>query len=126
MNPETSKDVSLDIIIVNWNAGLQIRRCLDSIVAADVPFVSRVVVVDNGSTDGSADALRPPPSLTILRNPGNRGFAAACNRVTPGVFGTNFMADWDHADSREVDVVTGAFLLIRRAPALLGRGAEAD
>ena len=73
---------SLDIIIVNWNAGQQLRQCLDSIVSIkqDGFKISRVVVVDNASTDGSVnglDDLRLP--LTIIRNKMNFGFAKGCN-----------------------------------------------
>lgn len=76
---------ALDIIIVNWNAGIQLRGCLDSILAArrDGFELDRVVVVDNASEDGSAnrlDGLDLP--LVIQRNQENRGFAAAANQGT--------------------------------------------
>ena len=74
---------SLDIIIVNWNAGRQLRDCLESIVSVrrDGFTLGRVVVVDNASSDGSLDdldALSLP--LNIIRNSINRGFGAACNQ----------------------------------------------
>jgi GT2 family glycosyltransferase len=74
---------SLDIIIVNWNAGRQLRDCLASIVTTQCHGfeIRRVVVVDNASWDGSAlelDDLALP--LTVLHNTTNRGFAAACNQ----------------------------------------------
>lgn len=74
---------SLDIVIVNWNTGGQLGECLASIPGAlDGSFdLSRVVVVDNASADGSADAEAPPGlPLEIVRNEENRGFAAACNQ----------------------------------------------
>jgi N-acetylglucosaminyl-diphospho-decaprenol L-rhamnosyltransferase len=73
----------LDIIIVNWNAGPQIAECVKSIAAADTHGLSldRVVIVDNGSTDGSADLTAPRGlRLEVMRNRENRGFAAACNQ----------------------------------------------
>lgn len=42
--------------------------------------VSMVVVVDNGSTDGTADALSRRPDVTVIRNPENLGCAAAWNQ----------------------------------------------
>lgn len=72
----------LDIVIVNWNAGALLRQCLASVFASDLEAVtlSRVVVVDNASTDGSLDDLPfPEPPFTPIRLPTNRGFAAACN-----------------------------------------------
>jgi hypothetical protein len=74
---------SLDIIIVNWNTGIQLQNCLDSIAEADQKTfeLKRVVVVDNASTDGSADHLASPTlPLTIIKNTCNQGFAAACNQ----------------------------------------------
>ena len=78
---------SLDIIIVNWNAGVQLCDCLQSIntVNRDGFELSRVVVVDNASRDWSANGLeyRRLP-LTIIRNKENRGFAPACNQGAKG------------------------------------------
>jgi len=79
---------SMDIIIVNWNSGEQLCNCLESIINAANQrcfILNRVVVVDNASWDGSADKLedvRLP--LLIIRNPENRGFAAACNQGAKG------------------------------------------
>jgi N-acetylglucosaminyl-diphospho-decaprenol L-rhamnosyltransferase len=74
---------SLDIIIVNWNSGTQLQHCLDSIAAASRNRFSlhHVVVIDNASSDGSAEQLQPRDlPLTILRNETNRGFGTACNQ----------------------------------------------
>ncbi len=74
---------SLAIIIVNWNAGKQLRDCLDSIVSTSRNgfTLARVVVVDNASTDGSLEGLESLSlPLHIIRNSENRGFAAACNQ----------------------------------------------
>ena len=74
---------SLDVVIVNWNAGNYLRPCLQSIEDSDLAGceVQRVVIVDNASTDGSSEGfsdLKLP--LTVLRNLTNLGFAAACNQ----------------------------------------------
>ena len=74
---------TLDIILVNWNAGDQLRRCLASVMAAQQTTfrLQRVVVVDNGSSDDSlANLAQPGLPLTIIRNGENRGFAVACNQ----------------------------------------------
>jgi N-acetylglucosaminyl-diphospho-decaprenol L-rhamnosyltransferase len=78
---------SIDIVIVNWNAGRQLSQCLESINAADRSHVAlqRTVVVDNASTDGSlegVDSLGLP--LEVIRNERNRGFAVACNQGAKG------------------------------------------
>jgi N-acetylglucosaminyl-diphospho-decaprenol L-rhamnosyltransferase len=74
---------SVDIMIVNWNAGDFLRRCLESIPPArTVEFeLKRVVVVDNASSDGSLNTItRLDLPLTVIRNTENRGFSAACNQ----------------------------------------------
>ncbi len=73
---------TLDIIIVNWNAGRQLETVLRSIAPArDGSFaLGTVVVVDNGSTDGSLQLPALDLPLRIVRNGSNRGFASACNQ----------------------------------------------
>lgn len=182
---------SLDIVIVNWNAGTHLQQCLDSIGAASLDGVElfRVVVVDNASSDGSADQLREDAPLSTIRNVVNRGFAAACNQgakgsrasyllflnpdtvlatdslstavrfmeskknsqvavcglqlvdergqiapscsrfpkpryfyshmfglshLFPRLFRDSLMQEWDHRETRPVDIVMGAFLFVRR------------
>ena len=78
---------TLDIVIVNHNAGDALFACAASIAQAkDEAFGLRsVVVVDNASTDGSADGLGGLPlPLTVLKNDRNEGFGAACNRGAAG------------------------------------------
>lgn len=179
---------TLDVVIVNWNAGDQLRACLASLAASEGAEHLRVVVVDNASSDGSAENLNLPGlALTVLRNAANLGFARACNqgaalgssdavlflnpdtqvsrdgiaiararldadpgtgivgarlvdeagrthrtcarhptggsliahtlfldRLLPGRVRPHFLLDWDHAETRPVDAVMGAFLMIRR------------
>ncbi|HSW36319.1 MAG TPA: glycosyltransferase family 2 protein [Candidatus Limnocylindrales bacterium] len=78
--------VKLDIVIVNWNAGQQLRACLDSIVTACRDgFALSLVVVDNASSDGSVDDLNDLDlPLTMIQNDTNRGFATACNQGAKG------------------------------------------
>ena len=74
---------TLSIVIVNWNSGRQLASCLASVPPAVTPALrlDRVIVVDNASTDGSADHLPGAGlPLRIERNEVNRGFAAACNQ----------------------------------------------
>lgn len=78
--------VSLSIVIVNWNSGELLRECLASIAPsksalAGAAQLHKVVIVDNGSNDGSQRA-EDPRGLPIewIRNAENRGFAAACNQ----------------------------------------------
>ncbi len=73
----------LDIVIVNWNAGVALRDALQSIADSSRTGYQfgRVVVVDNASRDRSADGLVfSNLPLRVIRNAENRGFAAACNQ----------------------------------------------
>lgn len=74
--------VTLDVVIVNWNTGRQLRECLEAIAVTEreVLQLDRVVVVDNASSDNSADGLEDMnPPIGLVRNPVNLGFAAGCN-----------------------------------------------
>lgn len=78
-----SPKYSLDIVIVNWNSGRLMRECLASMPNALGPGVNlkRVIVVDNASTDGSAQKLNVSGlPLVTIRNKENKGFAAASNQ----------------------------------------------
>lgn len=72
-----------DIVIVNWNSGEHLKRAVSSVVANGGELVSSLVVVDNGSTDGSIHALDgvvAPFTIKIDYCEENLGFGKACNR----------------------------------------------
>jgi GT2 family glycosyltransferase len=69
----------LSIIIVSFNAKADLERCLESLRAAPPAASHEIVVVDNGSTDGSAEAARRSPGVTVIDAGGNLGFARANN-----------------------------------------------
>lgn len=182
-------DSGIDVVVVNWNAGDHLRRCVESVLAlaAANPGLT-LTVVDNASTDSSLSQLPQNPALRVIRNERNLGFAAACNqgaragkskyilflnpdmiltdpaaltrpietiqaepsvgivgiqlrdedgavtrsctrfptarrvlgwsfgldRFLPRFFDPQFMTDFDHSKSRDVDVVMGAFFFVPR------------
>lgn len=69
----------VDIVIVNWNAGEQLRDCLHSIEQHGDNLVKSVVVVDNGSSDGSAELKDVGLPLVLIKAGENLGFGRACN-----------------------------------------------
>lgn len=77
--PPASATTRTGIVVVDWNGGALVARCLDSIATQTVP-PRRVVVVDNASRDPAWRHLRDSPvPIDMVRLPSNRGFAAACN-----------------------------------------------
>jgi len=66
-------------VVVNWNRKELLRSCLASLARqASVPF--ETIVVDNGSTDGSAEMAECEFGARVIRNTQNRGFCAANNQ----------------------------------------------
>ena len=66
------------VVIVNWNSGALLRQCLASLAAQSVlPEV--IWVVDNASSDGSADCVPEFPNCRLLSPGANLGFAAGNN-----------------------------------------------
>ena len=182
--------VDVSIIIVNWNTKHLLEECLTSIYQQAGHVNYEIIVVDNASTDGSADMVKTKfPRVILIKNHENRGFAAANNQgmavaagryvlllnsdtlvldqaiaktvafadnnpdaavvgcrvlnpdrtlqptcfMFPSVlnmllsssylyklfpkskfFGRERMTWWDRNDIREVDVVTGCFMLVRQ------------
>ncbi|WP_019570031.1 glycosyltransferase family 2 protein [Thioalkalivibrio sp. ALE11] len=70
---------SLDVVVVNWNAGDQLSRCVNSVLENAPEELSRLIVVDNGSLDGSVEGVATDDRVRVLRAGSNLGFAAACN-----------------------------------------------
>lgn len=70
------------VVFVNilvWNGRKWLKNCLDSVLAAKAP-ASRVLVIDNGSTDGSAAIVEKDyPQVELIRNSRNLGFAEGNN-----------------------------------------------
>jgi GT2 family glycosyltransferase len=70
----------LAIIIVSYNARDDLTRCLASIHSPPPAVSHQITVVDNASSDGSANAVRHQwPAVTVLDAGGNVGFARANN-----------------------------------------------
>ncbi len=72
--------VDLTVIIVSWNVRELLRRCLHSVPDTTQNDIE-IIVVDNASTDGSADMVRTEfPGVHLVANSQNKGFTAANNQ----------------------------------------------
>lgn len=70
--------MSVGVIIVNWNSGPLLERCLAAL-AGQTRIPDIVTVIDNGSTDHSEDCASARPGVLLVRAGKNLGFAAGNN-----------------------------------------------
>ena len=72
----------ISVLLLSWNTRELTLRCLDSLPGSiDDDTTYEVIVVDNGSQDGSAEALAARNDVLLIANPDNRGYAAAVNQT---------------------------------------------
>lgn len=72
--------MDLSIVIVNYNTRELLMQSLESVALACSSLTAEIFVVDNGSSDGSVDAVKSRyPKVHVLSNLENRGFACANN-----------------------------------------------
>ena len=71
---------TVTVIIVNWNSGNLLTECLSRLTRQTL-LPERILVIDNGSTDGSALRAEKVPGVTVRMLGQNLGFAAANNRA---------------------------------------------
>src|SRR6185295_7783987 len=64
---------------VSHNRQAELRRCLKALAASDTPAEMETIVVDNGSTDGSAQMEPEFPNTRFIRIPRNFGLTKAMN-----------------------------------------------
>jgi GT2 family glycosyltransferase len=69
----------LSVIIITWNDAERLERCLRSIRHCEGEVDHEVIVVDDGSTDGTLAMLKAFPSVKIIENKRNLGMAPARN-----------------------------------------------
>jgi GT2 family glycosyltransferase len=109
----------ITIVVVNWNTVDLLDGCLSSIVEfAPTGLRSEIVVVDNGSTDGSVEYLHSNwPTVTLIANDENVGFCKANNQAirdtdSPYILLVNTDA---RLTEKCADVMLGYFAQDRRA-----------
>lgn len=80
MNIASASDPELSVIVVNWNTRDMTIACLESLYRETRGISFEVLLIDNGSHDGSADAIAERfPQVRLLRETANHGFAKANN-----------------------------------------------
>jgi GT2 family glycosyltransferase len=72
--------MTLCIVIVSWNSCRHLERCLASLASSRPATPHTITVVDNASSDGTADMVAARfPSVRLIRNSENLGFARGNN-----------------------------------------------
>lgn len=72
--------IELSVIIVSWNVADLLAACVQSILAAPFAPSTEIIVVDSGSTDGTAQLLTERfPDVRVLRQAENVGFTRGNN-----------------------------------------------
>ena len=103
---------AVSVVIVNWNGLEHLETCLGSIAASDVPSSQlQVVLVDNGSTDGSVAFVRSRfPQVTVVELPGNTGFTGGTAAGVEKAFGEVlvFLNNDMRVDSRAIRLLAEA------------------
>ena len=76
-----NSEILISVVIVNYNSGNYLHRCLESLYNVETPI--HIIVVDNASSDDSLDKIPGLNSslhkITLIRNEQNYGFAKAVN-----------------------------------------------
>lgn len=96
----------VDVVVVNYNAGEHLLRCIGSVFEAARGGSVSVVVVDNDSQDGSASRAKEAfPDITLIANPSNDGFGSASNQgIAIG------RADWVFLLNPDAEISSGTFV----------------
>jgi len=100
------------VVIVNFNTGDWLARCLASIEAARGDIAAEVVVIDNASSDGSADAAEAA-GVRLIRNATNRYLSPAWNQGaaetdSPFLLFLNPDTEWFHGTLADMVAVARA------------------
>lgn len=101
--PEAESGAPAAIIVLNWNGWCDTLACLDSLTRLDYPNYE-VIVVDNGSTDGSVEHIRNArPDVKLLEAGANLGFSGGCNLGIRDALSRGFEYVWLLNNDTEAD-----------------------
>jgi len=99
--------MKISIIIPTWNTALITVRCIKTIIHHLPSKMVEVIVVDNYSQDNTLSLLSSFPSIKIIKNTSNLGYATACNqgaKIASGDFLFFLNSDIRLLDSSIIDM----------------------
>ncbi|PYI48980.1 MAG: hypothetical protein DMF10_02830 [Verrucomicrobia bacterium] len=115
---------SVHIVVLNWNGKPDTLECLTSLQSVSYPN-RKIVVVDNGSTDGSEEAIKAAfPDVTFIQTGENLGYAEGNNVGIHHAMecGADFVFVLNNDTTTDTDVVTALVAQAEKNPnaAILG------
>lgn len=113
----------VNVVIPNWNGKKFLKGCLDSLLASNYPQVE-VVIVDNGSKDGSVEFLEAEyPQVKLVKFAQNTGFSPAVNA---GIRSSNgeFVALLNNDTVVEPDWISEMIRVLREHPEIGSTGCK--
>ena len=76
--------MKLSVIVLSYNTAGILAACVRALGEHPASYPMEIIVVDNGSTDGSPEMVREEfPDVHLIANSDNKGFAAANNQALP-------------------------------------------
>lgn len=109
--------ISLGFVIINYNSGDLLGKCITSIRSFEIFKKKEIIIVDTGSTDHSLQLINKS-CVNIIRT-GNIGYGAACNLGARQLKKENYLF-FLNADTEIYSVDTGTLLsTLRKEPALV-------
>jgi GT2 family glycosyltransferase len=74
--------MDLSIIVVSWDVKDKLNKCLGHLFLSQTNFSFEIIVVDNGSHDGTVEMVQAEyPEVKLIANDGNLGFSRAVNQA---------------------------------------------
>ncbi len=71
----------IDIVVVNWNSGDYLKKCINSIfINNNENVIGTVFIIDNNSSDSSIERIHIYDKIVLISNDENKGFSKACNQ----------------------------------------------
>lgn len=106
----------LSVIILTWNQRIVLHRCLDSLMPAIADIDNEVIVIDNGSSDGTPELLAAQFSqIRVIANVKNRGVAAARNQGIAAAEGEHILI-LDNDTVVNAEAIIGMLNYLKRNP----------
>ena len=116
--------MELSVIIVSFNVSTYLRQALVSVIAAAEGTAREIIVVDNNSSDGSAEMVRDEfKDVRLIVSENNEGYPAACNKGIQASAGS-YILILNPDTAVEPDAIKTALAFMRSHPDAGAAGAR--